>query len=68
MTNHPNRRRLPFRVRYAEHEAAFSDKAEACRFAKWVGTAEVVATHGDDRGVIGRYEGGALVPDAVASA
>lgn len=61
--NHPNRRRLPYRVRYGEHEAAFSDDEEAKTFAakvssRFQGTVDVVQTHGEDRGIVARYRSG----------
>lgn len=63
MTNHPNRRRLPYRVRYGEHEAAFSDPFEAQSFANWstgrcCSTAEVLLTHGEERGLVSEHKNG----------
>lgn len=76
MTNHPNRRRLPYRVRYerdghGQLEAAFTVEAEARLFSQWVCArtgrgAEISQTHGETRGIIGRYDHyGNRVPDPI---
>ena len=67
--NHPNRRRLPYRVRYGDHEAAFSDAVEAHHFGSWAsiryaGTlVDITLTHGEGRGLVGQYTAGRATPE-----
>ena len=67
MTNHPNRRRTYFTVRYGRELAKFSSNRDAMHFAEAM---SLLPSHGDylievshKTGIVGQYRNGKTTPE-----
>lgn len=64
MTNHPNRSKTFFSVRYQGHIAKFSSNRDAMYFAeaKSVSTGDLIEVR-HKSGIVGQYSGGKTLPE-----
>lgn len=63
MTNHPNRNRTFFTIRYGGHTAKFSCNRDAMRFAESMSAGGELIEVRHKTGIVGQYQNGKSTPE-----